>query len=81
MKLQTNVTMPVGLDTVNPSRRITLTLVSTSGRAPAVGAQINDAAPSTETVYSSQRTEDVATAKVSEQLYDYDQLVATNLSV
>lgn len=48
---------------------------------PAGQSQINDAVPSPATVYSSAKTEERMTEKVAEQVYDFDALVASNLSV
>ncbi|MDQ7745466.1 hypothetical protein [Hydrogenophaga pseudoflava] len=48
---------------------------------PAGQSQINDAAPSPATVYSSAKTESRIAEKVTEQAYDFEALVATNLNV
>lgn len=81
MRFRTTVTLPTGIVTSTPPRRISVALVSTMGRTPAVGAQIDDSGPSPTTVYSSQRTEAAIDEAVAEQLYDYDALVQTNLNV
>lgn len=49
--------------------------------APGGSAVINDNAPSTASVYSSAKTEQVIDDAVTEQIYDYDLLVQTNLNV
>lgn len=48
---------------------------------PADDSQINDAVPSEDTVYSSAKTEARIAEKVTEQAYDFDALVASNLNV
>lgn len=48
---------------------------------PAGQSQINDAVPSPATVYSSAKTEQVIDEAVTEQIYDYDLLVSSNLSI
>lgn len=49
--------------------------------APGGSAVINDNAPSTASVYSSAKTEQVIDDAVTEQIYDYDLLVSSNLSI
>lgn len=61
---------------------IQVNLVSPTASSPGgAAAGINDATPSSSTVYSSAKTEQVIDAAVAEQLYDYDQLVFANLSI